>query len=111
MELVKEKGCDFIIGERIKSLPASVQKSFLDKSNYKQEWICTENNEGHPGNCGEPVEIQRSGSLYLIQANGGPTYTPVLNSSRATAAACTKSTPQTLPELLVCGEPIEKMYC
>jgi transposase len=43
--LVSDRGYEFIIGERIKTLPQSIQKPLLDKSNYKQEWIYTDNED------------------------------------------------------------------
>lgn len=43
IKLTQEKGYEFIIGERIKSLPGSIQKSLLDKSNYRHEWVYTDN--------------------------------------------------------------------
>jgi hypothetical protein len=45
IELIKEKGYEFIIGERIKTLPQTIQKPLLDKSNYKHEWIYTDSDE------------------------------------------------------------------
>ncbi len=38
IKLVEEKSYEFIIGERIRSLPQSIQKTLLDKSTYKYEW-------------------------------------------------------------------------
>lgn len=35
----KENGYEFIIGERLKTLPSHVQQPLLDMKNYKQEWI------------------------------------------------------------------------
>lgn len=71
LELVKEKGYEFIIGERIKSLPASVQKSLLDKSNYKHEWIYTDNND-------EKVSVQ-----YTTIYHDGKTIISTYSSKRA----------------------------
>lgn len=45
IQLVHERGFEFIIGERIKSLPKPVQKTLLDKSNYKHEWVYTDNDD------------------------------------------------------------------
>ena len=71
LELVKEKGYEFIIGERIKSLPASIQKSLLDKSNYTQQWIYTDNND-------EKVSVQ-----YTTIVHEGKTIISTYSSKRA----------------------------
>ena len=39
LQITTDKGYEFIIGERLKSLPKAIQASLLDLSNYKQEWI------------------------------------------------------------------------
>lgn len=41
--LTTEKGYEFILGERLKSLPKAVQTSLLDIKQYKQEWFYTDN--------------------------------------------------------------------
>lgn len=38
VELTLDQGYEFIMGERLKSLPAAVQNKLLDISNYKQDW-------------------------------------------------------------------------
>jgi transposase len=43
IELTVENGYNFIIGERIKSLPKSIQKILLDKSMYTGEWTYSDN--------------------------------------------------------------------
>jgi transposase len=45
IELVKENGYEFIIGERIKTLPGAIKKPLLDKTTYKHEWIYTDNDD------------------------------------------------------------------
>lgn len=41
LQLVKEKGYEFIIGERLKALPKDLQQKLVNKDNYKHEWIYT----------------------------------------------------------------------
>jgi transposase len=41
--LTNNKGYEFILGERIKSLPKKVQVPLLDISSYDKEWIYTDN--------------------------------------------------------------------
>lgn len=43
IKITEEKGYEFILGERIKSLPKDVQKTLLDISTYKNEWIFEDN--------------------------------------------------------------------
>lgn len=57
IELVREKRYEFIIGERIKSLPQYIQKSLLDKSNYTHEWIYTNNED-------EKINVQYTTLFY-----------------------------------------------
>ena len=57
IKLVKEKSYEFIIGEKIKSLPQSIQKSLLDKSNYKHEWVYTDSDD-------EQIAIQYTTLFY-----------------------------------------------
>ena len=45
IKLVEDNGYEFIIGERIKSLPRTIQKTLLDKSNYKHEWVYADNED------------------------------------------------------------------
>jgi len=45
IQLVKNEGYEFIIGERIKSLPQQLQKQLLEKRNYKHEWIYTDRDD------------------------------------------------------------------
>ena len=39
LQITTDKGYEFIIGERLKSLPKAIGASLPDLSNYKQEWI------------------------------------------------------------------------
>ena len=41
--LTTEKGYEFILGERLKSLPKAVQTLLLDMTQYKHQWIYTDN--------------------------------------------------------------------
>jgi transposase len=45
IEKTVEKGFQYIIGERLKSLPRDIQQLLLDKSSYKQEWIYFDNQD------------------------------------------------------------------
>lgn len=71
IQLVHERGFEFIIGERIKSLPKPVQKTLLDKSNYKQEWVYTDNDD-------EQIVIQ-----YTTLAYDGKTIIATYSHKRA----------------------------
>lgn len=46
-----EKGYDYIIGERARSLPADVQRALLDLSAYRQEWV-------YPDNQGQKISVR-----------------------------------------------------
>ena len=39
LQVTTDKGYEFIIGERLKSLPKAIQAPLLDLSNYKHEWV------------------------------------------------------------------------
>ncbi|WP_259016249.1 IS1634 family transposase [Emticicia fluvialis] len=39
LEITNSKGYEFIIGERLKSLPQKTQQTLLDLKNYHQQWI------------------------------------------------------------------------
>lgn len=41
--VVKESGYEFIVGDRLKNMPKKIQEHILTKSNYKQQWIYTDN--------------------------------------------------------------------
>jgi len=45
LKITNYEGYEFIIGERLKTLPAAVQKPLLDFSNYKHEWIYKDHTE------------------------------------------------------------------
>lgn len=45
IEATIEKGFDYIIGERLKSLPKDIQQPLLDRSAYKQEWVYLDNQD------------------------------------------------------------------
>lgn len=45
LQITNDKGYEFIIGERVKTLPVAVQKSLLDLSNYTHEWIYKDNTD------------------------------------------------------------------
>jgi hypothetical protein len=51
LQITTGKGYEFIIGERLKTLPKAIQNPLLDLSNYKQEWIYNEHTD-------EPVTIK-----------------------------------------------------
>lgn len=44
IELTTSKGYEFILGERLKTLPAAVQKQMLDLSTYTLDWTYNDNN-------------------------------------------------------------------
>lgn len=43
IELTTKNGYEFILGERIKSLPKKIKAPLLNKATYKHEWIYTDN--------------------------------------------------------------------
>ncbi len=45
LEQITTRGYEFIMGERIKSLPQAVQTTLLDLSQYKYEWIYTDHQD------------------------------------------------------------------
>jgi transposase len=45
IEKTIEKGYQYIIGERLKSLPRDIQQLLLDKTSYKNEWIYLDNQD------------------------------------------------------------------
>jgi len=71
IKLVEENGYEFIIGEKIKSLPRALQKLLLDKSNYKHEWVYTDNDD-------EQITIQ-----YTTQSHEGRTIISTYSQKRA----------------------------
>lgn len=71
IELVKNKSYEFILGERIKSLPASIQKLLLDKSRYKHQWVYTDSED-------EKITLQ-----YTTLTHQGKTIIATYSSKRA----------------------------
>lgn len=45
IQITTAKGYEFILGERLKSLPKDIQKPLLDLSNYKNEWVYKDNTD------------------------------------------------------------------
>jgi transposase len=43
MEAVSDTGNEFIVGDRLKNMSPLIQAPLLDLSNYKQEWVYTDN--------------------------------------------------------------------
>ena len=43
IEAITTNGFEFIVGDRLKNLPAKVQNNLLDLSKYHQQWIYTDN--------------------------------------------------------------------
>ena len=39
LKLTTGNGYEFIVGERLKNLPASIQKQLIDPGNYKKQWV------------------------------------------------------------------------
>ena len=71
IQLVTDHGYEFIIGERIKALPQSIQKPLLNKSNYKHEQIYTDNED-------EKITIQ-----YTSFSHEGKTIIATYSEKRA----------------------------
>lgn len=71
LQLTTDKGYEFIIGERLKSLPKAIQTPLLDLSNYKQEWL-------YKDNTGEPVIIK-----YTTLNHEGKTIIATYSANRA----------------------------
>ena len=58
IEAVTENGYEFIVGERLKNLPADIQAQLLNKSNYQQTWLYNDST-------GEQVAVR----YYVIRYN------------------------------------------
>jgi len=71
LHITTEKGYEFIIGERLKTLPKAIQNPLLDLSNYKHEWI-------YKGTDDEPVVIK-----YTTLVHEGKTIIATYSASRA----------------------------
>jgi hypothetical protein len=67
LQLTTTKGYEFIIGERLKKLPKTIQNYLLDLSNYKHEWIYNDATE-------EPVVIKYTTVKHQVS----PPRTPSL---------------------------------
>lgn len=71
LQITKDKGYEFILGERLKTLPKAIQSPLLDLSNYKHEWIYNNSDE-------EPVTIK-----YTTLLHEGKTIIATYSASRA----------------------------
>ena len=71
LHITTEKGYEFIIGERLKTLPKSIQNALVDLSNYKHEWIYKAGDD-------EPVTIK-----YTTLVHEGKTIIATYSASRA----------------------------
>jgi transposase len=71
IELTTSKGYEFILGERLKSLPAAIQKDLLDRSTYQHEWIYKDQDD-------EQVRIQ-----YKMIEHEGKTIIVTYSAKRA----------------------------
>jgi transposase len=71
LEITTDKGYEFIIGERLKSLPKAIQVPLLDLSNYKHEWVYNDNTD-------EPVIIK-----YTTINHEGKTIIATYSAKRA----------------------------
>ncbi len=71
LQIATGKGYEFIIGERLKTLPRAIQNPLLDLSNYTHEWIYNDHT-------GEPVTIQ-----YTTLNHDGKTIIATYSTGRA----------------------------
>jgi transposase len=71
IEHIQQHGYEFIIGERIKNLPAAIQQSLLKTEDYQQEWIYSDNRD-------EPIKIK-----YTTLHHEGKTILATYSSKRA----------------------------
>lgn len=71
LQITTEKGYEFIIGERLKSLPKAIKTSLLDLSNYKHEWIYNDSSD-------EPVIVK-----YTTLSHDGKTIIATYSANRA----------------------------
>jgi transposase len=58
IEAITENGYDFIVGERLKNLPADIQTQLLNKDNYQQTWVYNDST-------GQQIVLR----YYVIQYN------------------------------------------
>jgi transposase len=71
LQITTDKGYEFILGERLKSLPKAVQAPLLDLSNYKQHWV-------YHDSTGEEVVIK-----YTTFTHEGKTIIATYSANRA----------------------------
>ena len=71
LHITTEKGYEFIIGERLKTLPKAIQNPLLDLSNYSHQWIYKAGDD-------EPVTIK-----YTTLIHEGKTIIATYSASRA----------------------------
>jgi transposase len=71
IELTTSKGYEFILGERLRTLPSTVQKQLLDLSTYTHDW-------SYNDNTGEEVHIK-----YATLQHEGRTIIATYSASRA----------------------------
>lgn len=71
LQITTDKGYEFIIGERLKSLPKAIQTSLLDVSNYKHEWTYNDSSD-------EPVIVK-----YTTLKHEGKTIIATYSANRA----------------------------
>jgi hypothetical protein len=71
LQITTAKGYEFIIGERLKTLPKAIQNPLLNLSNYTHEWIYNDNTD-------EPVTIK-----YTTLNHDGKTIIATYSASRA----------------------------
>jgi transposase len=71
LQITADKGYEFIIGERLKTLPKVIQAPLLDISNYVHEWI-------YQGNDEDPVTIK-----YTTLIHEGKTIIATYSATRA----------------------------
>lgn len=71
LRITTEKGYEFIIGERLKTLPKAIQNPLLDLAGYKHEWIYKDTGD-------EPVKIK-----YTTLVHEGKTIIATYSASRA----------------------------
>ena len=71
LHITANKGYEFIIGERLKSLSTAIQTPLLDLANYKHEWIYNDSSD-------EPVIVK-----YTTLQHEGKTIIATYSASRA----------------------------
>ncbi len=74
--LVEENGYEFILGERLKSLPAEVKQSLINLENYKFEWVYDDHE-------GQSVTIR-----YTVLEVGNKTIIGTYSEKRAKKDEC-----------------------